>query len=131
MLYMLYIWVCNKVKWFLTELIMEPFHEDIWSSAFRAPRILFIGTRRGERSASRPGCFSLGQETPIYIWCEGGWGPTAGLHTLEYRKSLGLSGTEPRFLGRPTWLLMCMFGERVQLCIHMRDAGSLVCFWAP
>jgi hypothetical protein len=75
MLYMLYIWVCNKVKLFLTELIMEPFHEDIWSSGGRAPSILFIGTRWVERSASRPGCFSLGQETPVSIWCEGGWTP--------------------------------------------------------
>jgi hypothetical protein len=45
MLHMLYIWVCNKVKLFLTELIMEPFHEDIWSSGVRTPNILFIGTR--------------------------------------------------------------------------------------
>jgi hypothetical protein len=46
MLYMLYIyiyiWVCNNVKLFLTELIMEPFHEDIWSSGVRAPSIFLL-----------------------------------------------------------------------------------------
>ena len=63
--------------------------------------------------------FPRARDTGIHLM-RGRVGHTAGFHTLEYRKSLGLSGTEPRFLGRPTWLLMCMFGARLQLCKHIR-----------
>jgi len=92
MLY-IYVWVCNKVKWFLTELIMEPFHEGVWSRGVRVPSILFIGTRRGEWSASRPGCFYLGQETPVSIWCEGGRAPQP-VFTLWNTENL-LASREP------------------------------------
>jgi hypothetical protein len=54
---------------------------------------------RDDWSASRPGCFSLGERASHIYWI--GWlGPKAGLEALEKRKTFALLGTEPGFLGR-------------------------------
>jgi hypothetical protein len=54
----------------------------------------------GEWSASRPGCFTLGERAPGTHWI-GGWvGPRAGLGDMEKRKFFILRGLKLRPLGR-------------------------------
>jgi hypothetical protein len=57
-----------------------------WGSGGIAPRILDLGTKWGEWSASRPGCFTPRERSSGTHWI-GGWvGPSAVLDAVVKRK---------------------------------------------
>jgi hypothetical protein len=57
-----------------------------WGNGSIAPRILDLGTRLGEWSASRPGRFTPRERAAGKHWM-GGWvGPRAGLNAVVKRK---------------------------------------------
>jgi len=65
-----------------------PRYEDVWGSTGIAPRILNLGERWGEWSASRPGRFNAGERTTGTPWIGGYVGPRAGLDAVTKRKIL-------------------------------------------
>jgi hypothetical protein len=60
--------------------------EGYWGSGAIASRILNLGARWGELSASRPGRFAHGEIAPGTHWIGGSVGPRAVLDAVVKRK---------------------------------------------
>jgi hypothetical protein len=75
-----------KLKMSLCFFNWAPRHEGVLGSTGTAPRILDLGTRWSEWSASRPGRFTPRERAPVTHWT-GGWvGPRAVLDAVVKRK---------------------------------------------
>jgi hypothetical protein len=56
-----------KVKLSLQLIHFSPYHEDFWGSGHIVPTFLTSTLDGGEWSASRPGLFTPGENTPVSI----------------------------------------------------------------
>jgi hypothetical protein len=71
-------------------------HEDIWGNGSIAPPLLTSALDKGVWPASLPGYFIPAGRALGTHWI-GGWViPRAGIDSVEKRKTLPLSGIEPR-----------------------------------
>jgi hypothetical protein len=82
-------------------------------SDYRDARFLDLGTIRGEWSALRPGCFTLGETDPGSYWVGGWMDPWSGLDDMEKLTFLTLQALELRSVGRPAGCQLRYRGSQV------------------